>query len=194
MYLKAFTFHRERCMVLGLGIMLQKSWQEKEGAAVSRTQVGVDTFPWSARGSLCCQLGVWSNIEQPVRKGGVRKSEPNCLRKERWKAEHSIRAESEGRGGGLHGASPAGVLGKRGAVFSPQISMVLGNRSGLSGLQSTPGHPHFTDIPPLSLSIPPDATPGAGESCCASVQLTVTGKSIKALDFFFSLVFYKVTS
>lgn len=49
-------------------------------------------------------------------------------------------------------------------------------------------------IPPLSASASPCATSGAGESCLVSVQLTVTGKPIKALEFFSSLVFYKVTS
>lgn len=39
------------------------------------------------------------------------------------------------------------VSWERGAAFSPQISIVLGNRSGLSGLQSAPGDPHLTNVP-----------------------------------------------
>lgn len=68
---------------------------------------------------------------------------------------------------------------------------MLGNRSALSQLQSAQGHPHLTNIPhptTLSLSIP-HVMSGAGESCLASVQLTVTGKPVKALEFLFSLVF-----
>lgn len=115
------------------------------------TQVGVDTFSRSARGACAAS---WVCGATLISKGGARKSEPSCLRKERWKAEHSIRAESEGRGGGLCGASLAAVLGKRGAAFSPQISIVLGNRSGLSGGWVPRASPSQTNIPhpPLSAS------------------------------------------
>lgn len=114
-----------------------------------------------------------------------------------WKAEHSIRAESERKGGGLRGGSPAGVLGERGAAFARLL--VLGSgwcwETGLLlfylGCRVPQGslHPHFTSTPhptAPSLSIPLCRS-GAGRSCLASVQLTDAGKPIKALGFFFSL-------
>lgn len=59
---------------------------EGEGEAVSHTQVGVDTYPRSAGASRCCQLGVLSDIKLLVSKGGVKKSELSCPRKERVKS------------------------------------------------------------------------------------------------------------
>lgn len=57
-----------------------------EGKVVSCAEVGADTYPRSARASRCCQLDVLSDIKLPVNKGGAKKSERSCLRKERVKS------------------------------------------------------------------------------------------------------------
>lgn len=67
-----------------LGIGPRSCGREEE--AVSQARVGADKCPGSAWAIQHWQLGVLSDIELLVSKGGVEKSEQSCLGKERVKS------------------------------------------------------------------------------------------------------------
>lgn len=146
----------------------------------------------SGAGSWVC----WAIRSCWSAKGEWRKVNRVAWGRREWKAEHSIRAESEGRGGGLRGACPARVLGERGATFTHLLVFGSGGywETGLllfylgcrcPRAATTVPVSQVPCIPPLPASASSCAGSGAAGSCPAPVQLTDTWKPTKTLLFFF---------
>lgn len=166
----------------------------REREAISHAQVGADRYPGSARASQLCLLGVLSHIKLPVSKGGVRKSEQSCLRKESEKL--SIALELSQRGGEEAYVELVLQVSWGRGVQPSCISSVL--RSGwhwemglllfyLDCRVPQGSHClHFTSHIPL-LPTPASllAKFGTGGSCLASIQLLTQGNLSKTFQLSF---------
>lgn len=144
-----------------------------------------------------CQLGMLSDMKLPVSKGGVKKSE---LPEEGENEKLSIALGLSQRGGGLREASPAGVLGERGAAFAHLLLLLRSAccwETGLllvylgcrvpQGSRSPPFHKH-----PASHRSQPQHPLVLGPVLAAAALLLFNSPMQENLCIF-CVVFYKVT-